>query len=163
TSPIPLGSSLPTNYGFALMYGGPNSNTKPCDDPVNKMHAEFAVARPNSTVAHPWACALSPGNPNANPPILPGSGDDGVVCRWFAASPTPTPKANPSGVPTQTPTATPTAAQSTVFDGGFVEIKTTRGETASTTFTATNFTGSTESISTVTIELSKPKLFSALQ
>jgi hypothetical protein len=171
TSPMPLCSSLPTNYGFALMYGGPNSNTKPCDNPVNQMHAEFAVARPNSTVAHPWACDLSPGNPNANPPILPGSGDDGVLCRWFAASPTPTPTptgsttptATPSGVPTQTPTATPTAAKSTVFDGGFVEIKTTRGETASTTFTATNFTGSTESISTVTIELSKPKLFSALQ
>ena len=93
TSPIPLCSSLPTNYGFSLMYGGPSSNTKPCDDPVNKLGAEFAVARPNSTTANPWACLLSPGNPNANPPVLPGAGDDGVVCRWFAASPTPTPTA----------------------------------------------------------------------
>jgi hypothetical protein len=169
TSPIPLCSSLPTNYGFALMYGGPSSDTKPCDNPVNQMHAEFAVARPNSTTANPWACLLSPGNPNANPPVLPGAGDDGVVCRWFAASPTPTPTgsptptATPSGVPPQTPTATPTVVESTVFNGGFVKIKTPRGETASTMFTATNFTAATESISNVTIELSNSKLFSALQ
>jgi len=169
TSPIPLCSSLPTNYGFPLIYGGPTSKTKPCDIPVNEMHAEFAVARPNSTVAHPWACNLSSGNPDANPPVLPGSGDDGVVCRWFAASPTPTPTATasptatPSGVPTMTPTATPTAVPVTEFSGAFVKINTPRGETATTTFTATNFTGATESISDVTIQLSNPKLFSALQ
>jgi len=44
-----------------------------------------------------------------------------------------------------------------------VKINTPRGETATTTFTATNFTGATESISDVTIQLSNPKLFSALQ
>jgi hypothetical protein len=167
TSPIPLCSSLPTIYGYSLMFGGPTSGTKPCDDPVNKMHAEFAVARPHSDLAHPWACLLSPGNPNANPPVLPGAGDDGVVCRWFAASPTPTPTgsatptATPSGVPP--PTATPTPAQVTEFEGAFVKIKTPRGQTASTTFTATNLTNATESISDVTIQLSNPKLFSALQ
>jgi hypothetical protein len=51
----------------------------------------------------------------------------------------------------------------TEFEGAFVKINTPRGETARTTFTATNLTGATESISDVTIQLSNPKLFSALQ
>lgn len=63
----------------------------------------FAVAYAGQ--GKPWA-----GNLPAT-----GSGDDGVICRWFAtptptASATPTPTAVPSGTPTATASATATAS-----------------------------------------------------
>jgi hypothetical protein len=79
TTPIPLCSSLPAIYDigkWALPKGL-------CSVPI-KQGAIFAVAHPpNCNPLGPncnWACDLS--NGSKNPPVLPGSGDDGVVCRW---------------------------------------------------------------------------------
>jgi hypothetical protein len=69
---IPVCSSLPTIYGYASQYGGPDSGDKPCDISVNKNGAVFAVAHPNADPQHPWGCDLPP----------TGAGDEGVVCRW---------------------------------------------------------------------------------
>ncbi|VTZ50389.1 Thaumatin pathogenesis-related protein [Methylocella tundrae] len=69
---IPVCSDLPTIYGYSTQYGGPGSNSKPCDVPVNIDKATFAVAHPSPTGASPWACNLSPG----------GAGNEGVICRW---------------------------------------------------------------------------------
>lgn len=69
--PIPMCSELPTIYGYASQYGGSNSNSKPCDFPVNQGGAVFGVAFPNATAQTPWACNVGG-----------GSGDNGVICRW---------------------------------------------------------------------------------
>ncbi|BCA56952.1 hypothetical protein W02_40920 [Nitrospira sp. KM1] len=69
--PIPMCSALPTIYGYASQYGGPNSDSKPCDTPVNQGGAMFGVAFPNATSQKPWACDVGG-----------GSGDNGVICRW---------------------------------------------------------------------------------
>jgi hypothetical protein len=67
--PIPFCSALPSIYGYGDQYGGPDSGTKPCDIPVNKDGAVFAVAHPKPAF---WACSLPPA----------GSGNEGVICRW---------------------------------------------------------------------------------
>jgi len=111
TATIPLCSdltALPAIYGYADQYHGPDACTPTtkcgkCDVPVNKEGAVFAVAH---TKPEDWACSLSAGDPTHVPPILPGAGDEGVICRWHAASPTPTPTATPTGTPTATPTGT---------------------------------------------------------
>jgi hypothetical protein len=41
--PIPICNALPSIYGYSTQYGGPNSNSKPCDIPVNQQGAVFAV------------------------------------------------------------------------------------------------------------------------
>lgn len=68
---IPLCGDLPTIYGYASQYGGPNSSSKPCDFPVNRGGAVFGVAFAGATAQNPWACDVGG-----------GSGDNGVICRW---------------------------------------------------------------------------------
>ena len=74
--PIPLCSALPKIYAYSEQYGGPGSGSKPCDDPVNKQGAVFAVAHPKLSVNDkklvPWGCFL----PDT------GAGSEGVICRW---------------------------------------------------------------------------------
>ena len=82
TSPIPLCSTLPAIYNIQK-WGLPNGL---CSVPI-KQGAVFAVAHPKNCNPAPapncnWSCALSAGDPTHKPPILPGSGDNGVVCRW---------------------------------------------------------------------------------
>ena len=67
--PIPICNALPSIYGYSTQYGGANSNSKPCDIPVNQQGAVFAVAHPGPNA---WACNL----PST------GSGNEGVICRW---------------------------------------------------------------------------------
>jgi len=80
--PIPLCSTLPSIYGYSDQYGGPGSGTKPCDIPVNKDGATFAVAHPKPNL---WACNLPP----------TGAGNEGPICRWklgvLTAPPPPPP------------------------------------------------------------------------
>ena len=181
SGPVPLCSELPTAYGYSIEYGGPNSGSKDCDNEVNKNGAQFAGAVLNPGTGpgqHLWACRLGPG--------VPANGFQ-VLCRWHAASPTatptssgsptstptptPTPTSTPTGgggtptptlTPTATPTATPTPGTTTVFEGTSIDVHTGPGQTVINTFTATNTTTTAESISTLTIELSNPKLFQAL-
>jgi len=110
TQGIPLCSSLPSNYNIDVWY---NFTTKKglCSGDVNNNHAVFAIARFNSTAnKNQWSCNLN----NGSATQMPGSGDDGVVCRWFAPSPTPTATPTSSGSPTpsSTPTATATSSGS---------------------------------------------------
>ncbi|MGH7838017.1 MAG: hypothetical protein ACREQC_09390, partial [Candidatus Binataceae bacterium] len=72
----------------------------------------------------------------------------------------PTPTATPTGG--GTPTATPTPARTTLFSGTAIKVRGAAGQQVFNTFTATNNTGAAESLSSVTIDLSDPKLFSAL-
>ncbi|HUA33021.1 MAG TPA: protease pro-enzyme activation domain-containing protein [Candidatus Binataceae bacterium] len=69
--------------------------------------------------------------------------------------------ASPTPTQTPTPTATPTPG-TTAFDATFERLSGGPGAQVSTTFTATNNTGTSETISSVTIGLSSPSLFSAL-
>ena len=83
---IPLCSSLPEPIYDMKTWWVPATKTGLCSDPIVKQGAVFAVAHPkncNSLAGNcNWACKLSDGNPSAKPPVLPGSGDDGVICRW---------------------------------------------------------------------------------
>lgn len=164
SGPIPVCSSLPAVYGFATQYSGPGSSKLPCDDSVNKNGAQFAGALAGADATTPgkqWACNIADGIPPA---------DNQVLCRWFAATPTPTPSGGPTptgtGVPTSTPTGTPTVTPTpqmkTVFSGDKVNLQGGPGAQVSTAFAATNHTNAAESISSVTIQLSNPKIFSAL-
>jgi hypothetical protein len=164
SGPIPVCSSLPAIYGFATQYGGVNSGKLPCDNSVNKNGAQFAGALAGADATTPgkqWACNIADGIPPA---------DNQVLCRWFAATPTPTPSGGPTptgtGVPTSTPTGTPTATPTpqakTVFSGTHVNLQGGPGAEVGTEFAATNHSNAAESISSVTISLSNPKIFSAL-
>lgn len=184
SGPIPVCSSLPAGYGFASQYGGAGSGSQPCDNEVNKNGALFAGALFGADATTPgkqWSCNIADGIPPA---------DNQVLCRWFAASPTPTPSATPTatstglptatptgtGVPTATPTGSPTATATptmgptgtptpvpqTVFSGDPLDLAGGPGAEVTTDFAATNNTNATESIRTVTISLSNPTIFSAL-
>ena len=164
SGPIPVCSSLPAIYGFATQYGGPGSSKFPCDHSVNKNGAQFAGALAGADATTPgkqWACNIADGIPPA---------DNQILCRWFAATPTPTPSGGPTptgtGVPTSTPTGTPTVTPTppakTVFSGDHVNLIGGPGAQVSTEFAATNHTNAAESISSVTVSLSNPKIFAGL-
>ena len=86
---IPLCSNLPKVYDYPHWREGDNP---PCAEKAFP-NAQFAIARPSPL---PWSCDL-----------LGGAGNDGVICRWFGAKPTPTSKATPTATPIgPTPTAT---------------------------------------------------------
>jgi hypothetical protein len=164
SGPIPVCSSLPAAYNFGTQYGGVNSDTLPCDIEVNKKGAQFAgavVGAGSGSGSPKWSCNIADGIPPA---------DNQVLCRWFAATPTPTPSGGPTptgtGVPTSTPTgvptATPTPQAKTVFSGVRLNLVGGPGAQVSTAFAATNHTNAAESISSVTIALSNPKILSAL-
>jgi hypothetical protein len=164
SGPIPVCSSLPPAYGFATQYGGVNSGTLPCDIAVNKNGAQFAgaVAGAGSGSGSPkWACNIADG-------VAPAGNQ--VLCRWFAATPTPTPSGGPTptgtGVPTSTPTGTPTVTPTpqakTIFSGVRLNLVGGPGAQVSTEFAATNHSNAAESISSVTVALSNPKILSAL-
>ncbi|MGO9347800.1 MAG: thaumatin family protein [Terriglobales bacterium] len=73
---LPHCGELPSLYNIKAW----EPTTGLCNNDV-RAGAVFAVARP---MPSPWSCLLSNGDPTHVPPILPGSGDDGVVCHWVA-------------------------------------------------------------------------------
>jgi hypothetical protein len=171
SGPIPVCSTLPTGYGYATQYGGsPSSKGHPCDDAVNQNGAQFAGALFGADATTPgkqWACNIADGIPPAN---------NQVLCRWFAvpATPTPTPTGSPTSTGTGVPTATPTGAKTptatptpppeniTVFSGVHLKLQGGPGAQVTTAFAATNHSNAAESISSVTVSLSNPRIFSAL-
>jgi hypothetical protein len=69
----------------------------------------------------------------------------------------------PTSTPTTTPTSTPTPVMgATDFSASFTKLDGKPGEQVSTTFSAVNNTGAAETISSVTVALSKPSLVSEL-
>ncbi len=112
SGPVPPCSSLPDLYAY-------KAQVKQCAVDINN-GALFAGAKPgvkcsrvNDPVCLPsngscnidtgfcanWACKIGDGI---------DAGQDKVLCRWHAASPTPTPTLTPTPIATRKPTPTPT-------------------------------------------------------
>jgi hypothetical protein len=149
---VPLCSSLPAAYGYATQYGGPGSGDKPCDVEVNQGCAQFGGAILSPTSDHLWACNISDGGP-----VTTGA----ILCRWPQVACTmPTATATSLGsIPSPTPS--PTLGASVTSTSVSVVGVPGAGVDAGT-FTVRNNLGVTESISSATISVSHPALFSTM-
>jgi hypothetical protein len=100
--PVPLCDSLPASYN-------PTQARADCAVDI-KGGAIFAGARRpgDNPQTDKWACNIEGRNPISGKIV--GKDTDGVLCRWFAPSPTPTPTGSPTATPTgsATPSGTPT-------------------------------------------------------
>ncbi len=173
SEPVGLCSDLPPQYGF-------DANNANCAGEIDKgaVFAGAALAPKCSTLLDPackvgdtqydcylplgrcatWQCSLTGlgGPAHAEPPGLIN-----VLCRWPAASPSPTPTAVGTGLPT--PTATPIATPgATVTSAPVSKVGALGATVAAGTFTVQNNLEVTESIGAATIHVSHPSLFSAM-
>jgi hypothetical protein len=169
--PVGLCSDLPPQYGYA-------ANKANCAGEIDAgaVFAGAALAPSCTTLKDPackvgdtqydcylplgvcatWQCELSGlgGPAHASPPGLIN-----VLCRWSAASPTPTPTAFGSELPTPTAILTPGAG---VTSTSVSNVAAPGATVAAGTFTVRNNLKVTESIGSATISVSHPTLFSAM-
>ena len=120
------------------------------------------TARPTKTVG-PSTATPTP-LPTHTPTLTPVGTPTSIMTKSATPASTPTPTTMaPTATPTITPSSTPTVvAPATDFTAPGGRLVGAPGHQVNTSFTAANNTGAAETISSVTLSLSNPGLFSSL-